>query len=93
MSPDCIAILLEDISEPDLIGSKLGIQERTMKAIRNYYNNDQKLVIKHMVAIWLMTDPVGPVKQLKDILNAQGHYAIAQKMSFLSSPGQLIQLH
>ena len=88
LSTDCLIILLKEVEELDSFANQRGIQEQMMKAIGKYYNNDRELMIKHIVGMWLRSDPEDPVKKLRVALIAQGHRAIANRLEFLSSPGE-----
>ena len=88
LSTDCLIILLKEVEELDLFGNQLGIQEKMMEAIKKYYNNDRELMVKHIVGMWLRSDPEDPVKKLRGALLAQGHRAIANRLEFLSSSGK-----
>ena len=88
LSTDCLIILLKKVEELELFGNQLGIQEKMMEAIRKYYSNDRELMIKHIVGMWLRSDPEDPIKKLRGALIAQGHKAIVNQLEFLSSPGK-----
>ena len=88
LSTDCVVILLKEVEELKLFGKQLEIQVKMMEAIRKYYNNDRKLMMKHIVGMWLRSNPENPVKKVRGSLVAQGHKAIANQLEFLSSPGE-----
>ena len=88
LSTDCLVIWLKEVEKLDVFGNQLGIQEKMMEAIGKYYNNDRELMIKHIVGMWLRSDPEDAVKKLRGALIAQGHRAIANRLEFLSSPGE-----
>ena len=59
-----------------------------MEAIGTYYNNNSELTVSHMIVMWLVHDPEGPMEKLSEVLNATGEHEIAVQLTHLSSLGK-----
>ena len=59
-----------------------------MEAIGTYYNNNSEFTVSHMIVMWLVHDPEGPMEKLCEALNATGEHEIAVQLTLLSSLGK-----
>ena len=85
VSVDCLTVLLEDIKP---LGKLLGIEEGMMEAIQNYYGDDeQALINRHMINLWLLNCSQDPIRQLRDALYELKQVKISQQLVLLTSLG------
>ena len=77
--------MLKDIPHHLPLGQLLGVEESTLEAIGTYYNNNSEFTVSHMIVMWLVHDPEGPMEKLCEALNATGEYEIATQLTLLSS--------
>ena len=64
-----------------------------MEAIQSYYGNEENpLINRHMVNLWLISCPLDPIRQLRDALNEVKRFKVSQQLLLLSSLGMYIHM-
>ena len=87
VSVDCLTVLLKDIKP---LGILLGIEEGMMEAIQDYYANDeQALINRHIINLWLLSCSQDPIRQLRDALYELKKFKISQQLVLLTSLGRV----
>ena len=86
LSTEILTVLLKGV-EPVPLGRGLGIQENRLQSIMNYYNYNSDDTTRHVVGMWLRSDPNDHVKQLTFALKEVDNDGIAQDIiTVLSAP-------
>ena len=72
----------------------LGLEKGMMEAIQSYYGNEENALInRHVVNLWLISCPLDPIRQLRDALNELKKFKISQQLLLLSSLGMYVKLN
>jgi len=81
---DCLAVILEDVEDWFPLGELLGIDDKILNSIDDYYSGEgTSSFIYHMISRWFRDGPKEPIKLLIAGLKRLGNNEIAAQVEQL----------
>ena len=91
LTVDCLAVILEDVEDWFPLGELLGINEKILNSIDDYYSGKEaSSFIYNMISRWFREDPEEPIKLLIAGLKSLGKDEIATQVANLFLFGMTI---
>ena len=84
LTVNCLVVILEDVEEWFLLGELLGIDDKILNSIDDYYSGkENSSFIYHMISRWFREGPKEPMKLLIAGLKSLGKCEIAMQVQQL----------